>query len=95
MNKYYLLGFLLLLTSTIGMFPSGVYANESIDTDGDGITDEIDLCPNEKESWNKYNDSDGCPDIIPEQSRYKHDDDLDNIRNEEWFQSYLSRILED
>ena len=41
MKKYYLLGFLLLLTSTIGMFPSSVYANESIDSDGDGVPNSI------------------------------------------------------
>jgi hypothetical protein len=57
--------------------------NIVIDSDGDGIADEIDSCPNEKESWNKYNDYDGCPDISPEQSRYKHDVDLDNIINED------------
>ena len=82
MKKQYLLGFLLLLTSTIGMFPSGAFANENIDTDGDGVTDDLDGCPDEKESWNKYNDHDGCPDIAPEQSRYKHDADLDDIINE-------------
>ncbi|MCH6586259.1 MAG: thrombospondin, partial [Thaumarchaeota archaeon] len=49
------------------------------DSDGDGINDEIDLCPNQKETYNKYNDDDGCPDIAPEQSRYKHDADLDGI----------------
>ena len=53
-----------------------------IDSDADGVLDELDLCPNEKESWNKYNDADGCPDIAPEQSRYKHDADLDDIINE-------------
>ena len=26
---------------------------------------------------------DGCPDIAPEQSRYKHDADLDDIINED------------
>ena len=25
---------------------------------------------------------DGCPDIVPEQSRFVHDDDLDNIIND-------------
>ena len=29
MKKQYLLGFLLLLTSTIGMMPSSVFANEA------------------------------------------------------------------
>ena len=54
-----------------------------IDSDGDRIVDSQDLCPNEQESWNKYEDHDGCPDIAPEQSRYKHDADLDNIINDQ------------
>ena len=33
----------------------------------------------EPETWNKYKDEDGCPDNFPEQSRYKHDTDLDGI----------------
>ena len=45
MNRYYLLGFLLLLTSTIGMLPNGVYANEGVDTDGDGVPNSLDFCP--------------------------------------------------
>ena len=44
MNRYYLLGFLLLLTSTIGMLPNGVYANEGVDSDGDGIENQFDAC---------------------------------------------------
>ena len=46
------------------------------------IPDSIDLCPTDKETWNKYQDQDGCPDIAPEQSRYKHDADLDGITND-------------
>ncbi len=33
--------------------------------------------------WNKYLDSDGCPDTAPEQKRFAHDDDLDGIINDE------------
>ena len=29
----------------------------------------------------KYNDHDGCPDTAPEQQRFVHDDDLDDIIN--------------
>jgi hypothetical protein len=39
------------------------------------------MCPNDKETSNKYQDKDGCPDISPEQSRYRHDTDLDGIVN--------------
>ena len=48
------------------MFPSGVYANENIDTDGDGIPDVLDACVNELETYNDYLDADGCPDIPDE-----------------------------
>ena len=57
--------------------------NGPADSDGDAINDDVDECPNEMESWNKYQDHDGCPDIVPEQSRYKHDADLDKIINED------------
>ncbi|MDH3677335.1 MAG: thrombospondin, partial [Nitrosopumilus sp.] len=53
--------------------------NTFVDSDGDRIADSVDLCPNEQESWNKFEDRDGCPDVAPEQSRYKHDEDLDGI----------------
>ncbi len=39
------------------------------------------MCPTEPETWNKYIDWDGCPDVFPEQSRYLHDYDLDGIDN--------------
>ena len=35
------------------------------DTDGDGIPDSIDKCPNEPETFNGYQDEDGCPDEVP------------------------------
>jgi hypothetical protein len=38
---------------------------EPIDTDGDGITDDYDKCPTEKETFNGYKDNDGCPDSVP------------------------------
>lgn len=36
------------------------------DSDNDGIIDSKDKCPAEAENKNGYEDSDGCPDIIPE-----------------------------
>ena len=39
------MGFLLLLASTIGMLPSGVYAADSNDNDGDGVPDSEDAFP--------------------------------------------------
>jgi hypothetical protein len=34
----------------------------SKDSDGDGIPDNIDLCPNEPEDRDGFEDNDGCPD---------------------------------
>lgn len=35
----------------------------SSDADADGIPDEIDKCPNERETVNGYEDEDGCPEL--------------------------------
>ena len=57
-------------------------ATSRIDSDGDGIDDTVDMCPTSPETWNKYKDTDGCPDTAPEQQRFVHDDDLDGIIND-------------
>ena len=36
------------------------------DTDGDGILDDVDECPAEPETFNSFEDTDGCPDPITE-----------------------------
>mgnify|MGYP003336259978 CR=1 FL=1 len=35
------------------------------DTDSDGISDSIDQCKTQPETINNFEDSDGCPDVIP------------------------------
>lgn len=35
------------------------------DTDGDGLLDLIDKCPQEPEAVNGFEDADGCPDVLP------------------------------
>jgi hypothetical protein len=35
------------------------------DTDGDGITDDVDKCPDQPETKNGFQDDDGCPDEAP------------------------------
>lgn len=47
-----------------GEAPTGCPAPK--DSDGDGIVDPKDKCPKEAENKNGYQDSDGCPDVIPE-----------------------------
>ncbi|MFO7563419.1 MAG: OmpA family protein [Enhygromyxa sp.] len=39
------------------------------DRDGDGIPDELDKCPDQPETFNGFEDEDGCPDEIPEEVR--------------------------
>ncbi len=34
-----------------------------IDTDGDGIPDDLDQCPNDPEDFDGFQDEDGCPDL--------------------------------
>lgn len=36
-----------------------------VDSDGDGIADSNDACPTQKETFNGYQDGDGCPDTVP------------------------------
>jgi hypothetical protein len=35
------------------------------DRDGDGVPDDLDKCPDEPETFNGYEDEDGCPDKKP------------------------------
>jgi outer membrane protein OmpA-like peptidoglycan-associated protein len=37
-------------------------ASKPVDSDGDGIPDAVDKCPNEPETYNGFEDEDGCPD---------------------------------
>ena len=45
--------------------PPALPAPQPKDTDGDGIPDVRDKCPNEPETFNNYQDEDGCPDEVP------------------------------
>ncbi|HEV8245395.1 MAG TPA: transporter, partial [Polyangiaceae bacterium] len=47
-----------------------LYSDEKKDRDSDGIPDDQDRCPTDPEDFDKYEDSDGCPD---------KDNDLDTI----------------
>jgi len=79
MKKYYFVGFLLLLVSTISMLQGSVYAAEINDNDGDGVPNIIDKCPHLLEDYNlEYgNNIDGCPaDFVP-----WYDADYDGIQD--------------
>ena len=50
------------------------------DKDGDGIPDNVDACPTQKETVNGYQDSDGCPDTVPVSSTDTDGDGIaDNV----------------
>jgi len=44
-----------------GATPAGKSAS-TMDSDDDGIFDDVDMCPNEKEDGKGANPKDGCPD---------------------------------
>ena len=61
MNNYTILfGFILLIL----LSPNSIFAQSS-DTDGDSIPDSSDSCPADPETINGFEDSDGCPDVVP------------------------------
>ena len=47
------------------VLPESVQDPDTIDTDGDGIIDKFDKCKNSRETFNGFEDSDGCPDNSP------------------------------
>lgn len=57
---------LLAAVSGLALSASGCIIDASnprvYDTDGDGISDDYDLCPTVPENYNGYQDTDGCPD---------------------------------
>ena len=53
-----------------------------VDTDGDGILDEDDACPNEPEDFDGFEDEDGCPDPDPDRDGDGVIDRLDNCPDE-------------
>jgi len=57
-------GYVLISQIDTSVFDSEEKTITSEDTDGDGIPDERDQCLTEPETYNKYQDEDGCPDTI-------------------------------
>jgi len=79
MKKIHLLGFLLLLVSTLSMLQGSTFAQGENDNDNDGIPNNSDQCPFLKEDYNpEYgNNIDGCPaDFVP-----WYDADYDGIED--------------
>ncbi|KFE64023.1 cadherin-like domain-containing protein [Hyalangium minutum] len=57
-------------------FQSGARpVDPNADTDGDGILDATDHCPNQPETLNEFEDTDGCPDELPRPRRVDLDGD--------------------
>ncbi|HSC87344.1 MAG TPA: OmpA family protein [Polyangiaceae bacterium] len=50
-----------------GNVPDGCPTRAPADTDGDGLTDDVDKCVKEPETKNGFEDDDGCPDEIPKE----------------------------
>jgi len=65
--KILVLFVLLVLVSIISINDAfaAEYTNNSPDADGDGIPDSSDSCPTQLETVNGFQDTDGCPDVVP------------------------------
>ena len=68
MSTYQILIVLLAVFSIIGLtseaYFENVFALGEFDRDYDGIPDELDKCPQIAETYNKFEDEDGCPDTV-------------------------------
>jgi hypothetical protein len=49
------------------------------DIDNDGIPDSTDLCMSEPETINGFEDTDGCPDVIPENESSKESESNNSL----------------
>lgn len=56
--------------------PNVMKTNVSMDSDGDGIYDSADECPNEPEDYDDHHDKDGCPELDNDGDKILDDDDL-------------------
>ena len=54
------------------------------DTDGDGMRDDIDECPEEAEDVDQFEDEDGCPDIDNDKDGIL---DVEGTRKQSWNRS--------
>lgn len=65
-----------------------IIENESrlvTDSDNDGLLDGVDACPTQAETVNGFEDSDGCPDVIPVQDKSLTISDVDiEWKNSGW-----------
>jgi glyoxylase-like metal-dependent hydrolase (beta-lactamase superfamily II) len=69
-----ILGFTILSLS-LTVLVDEAYSLRNADRDYDGIIDEDDQCPQISETFNKFEDEDGCPDtVIEEKSKYEFPD---------------------
>ena len=88
-----------ILTFSFTILADDAYSLRSADRDYDGIVDEDDQCPQISETFNKFEDEDGCPDtVIEEKTKYEFpdtdgdgfEDRIDNCPNlPETFNDYL------
>ena len=52
------------------------------DKDGDSIVDQVDKCPDQAETINSFEDTDGCPDTIPDTDSDGLTDDADKCKDQ-------------
>jgi len=85
-SSYSIIAFLIIIVlgiSIISFISQESYSLRSEDYDLDGIPDSLDSCPRISETYNKFEDTDGCPDSVPEKiTKYEFPDtDGDGIED--------------
>ena len=68
------------LKDSVGCAPKKILIKKNLDSDGDGITDQADACPDNPEDKDNYEDSDGCPD--PDNDQDTVLDPMDECQNQ-------------
>ncbi len=82
----FLIGLFLVITIvsfSVTLVTDEAFSLRNLDYDHDGVLDEDDECPNVKETYNKFQDTDGCPDSVSEEiTQYQFpDSDGDGIED--------------
>ncbi len=56
-----------IISFSLTIFTEEAWSLRELDHDRDGVLDEFDECPTVPETYNKFKDTDGCPDSISEE----------------------------
>ncbi len=79
-----------LVTFSFTISTDVAFSETALDYDNDGILDQFDQCPLRSETYNKFQDFDGCPDIVSEDLTEFQFPDTDGDGIEDRFDSCIN-----